>query len=253
VEGESVTIEWEVAGVEAVSVAPIGAGYPPVYRLVVSPQRNTTYILNASYQGQAVNPVELTVYVTPAPTPTVIAPTPTPTTPIATATEVVATPTPRPVVLPPTVTSTATPTPALSQGTFASLDVLNSDDLSFGSTTFQWDWSGSLLPNTGFEVRVWREGEPPAGVHNAVLDNQEGRIQKVGNNRYQLTVDISQAAGVRGRSGDYLWTVLLVQIAPDYAELGLQAEPARLRFALPGSGGDSGGDGSGSSGGGVIE
>jgi hypothetical protein len=82
----------------------------------------------------------------------------------------------------------------------------------------------------GFEVRVWREGEPPAGVHDAVLDNQNGNVRRIGENEYGLSVDIRKAAGVRNRSGEYLWTVLLVQISPVYADLKLQALPARLRF-----------------------
>ena len=97
-------------------------------------------------------------------------------------------------------------------------------------------------------MRVWREGEPPAGVHNAVLDNQNGTVQALGNNTYRLVADISEAAGVRNSRGDYNWTVVLVQIAPEYKDLGIQAEPGRLRFEPPGGGG--GGDGGGNGGGG---
>jgi hypothetical protein len=126
------------------------------------------------------------------------------------------------------------------------------DEPSYGPTDFEWEWSGTLLPQLGFEVRVWREGEPPAGAHDAVLDNQQGRIEQIGPNRYRLNLDIRQAAGVRERTGEYLWTVALVQISPGYADLAQQAEPARLRFEAGGgsSGGDSGGDQK-SSGGGV--
>jgi hypothetical protein len=126
-----------------------------------------------------------------------------------------------------------------------SLDVPTS-----GPTVFEWEWQGAVPSGYGFEVRVWREGESPAGVHDAVLDNTQGSIEKIGENRYRLQVDISQAAGVRKRSGEYLWTVALVQISPIYADFGLQAEPARLRYEA-GGGGDGGGgkDGSGGSGG----
>lgn len=99
----------------------------------------------------------------------------------------------------------------------------------------------------GFEVRVWREGQPPTGVHNAVLDNQNGNIKNVDRNRYRLRTDIREAAGVQGRGGIYLWTVALVQINPTYADVGQEAEPAHLRFEA-GSPGDDSGD---SSGGGV--
>jgi hypothetical protein len=52
-----------------------------------------------------------------------------------------------------------------------------------------------------------------------------------------LNVDIRDAAGVGGRSGEYWWTVALVQISPDYQDLGQQASPARLHFEA----GDEGG------------
>lgn len=70
-------------------------------------------------------------------------------------------------------------------------------------------------------------------------------------NRYRLNVDITQASGVRGRSGEYLWTVLLVQVSPKYVELGIQAEPERFRFEVPGAGG-GGSSGGSSSGGGIY-
>jgi hypothetical protein len=73
---------------------------------------------------------------------------------------------------------------------------------------------------------------------------------------YTLELNISGAAGVKGRSGEYLWNVLLVEIEPAYRELDIQATPERLCFAAPGSsssdgGNDNGGSGN-SSGGGPI-
>jgi esterase/lipase superfamily enzyme len=109
------------------------------------------------------------------------------------------------------------------------------DGIEFGLTEFTWQWNGPLPANQGFEVRVWREGETPQGVHNAVLDNKERRIKALGQNRYSLTVDIRRAPGVRG-PGNYLWTVLLVQIEPNYQELGIQAEPVALVKASTGFG-----------------
>jgi hypothetical protein len=85
-----------------------------------------------------------------------------------------------------------------------------------------------------------------------MLDNQNGNIQRVGENEYRLSVDIREAAGVRGRSGEYLWTVGLVQISPDYADLGQQALPAHLYLAAGDhAGGDSGGNEVGGSGVGI--
>lgn len=97
-------------------------------------------------------------------------------------------------------------------------------------------------------MRVWREGEPLAGVHNALEDNQNGRIMQIGENRYRLSANIKDAAGVRGRSGQYLWTVAVVQISPNYADLGQQAAPTPLRFEAGGSS-DGGSKHSGAGGG----
>ncbi|HXW00019.1 MAG TPA: hypothetical protein VEC93_16485, partial [Anaerolineae bacterium] len=90
--------------------------------------------------------------------------------------------------------------------------------------------TGPVPAGFGFEVRVWREGETPTGIHNAVLDNQNGTIKSNGANEYRLSIDIKGSAGVMSQSGDYLWTVALVQISPNYAASGQQAPPAHFRF-----------------------
>lgn len=123
------------------------------------------------------------------------------------------------------------------------------DEPSYGQTQFEWQWNGDLPPDTGFEVRVWREGEAPAGVHNAMQDNKAGRIERIGENTYRLIVDVTEAAGVQGRTGEYWWTVGLIQISPAYNYIGEESPPARFRFEAGGSGGGNGG---GSDGGGSI-
>jgi serine/threonine protein kinase len=251
--GESVTLEWDVAGVENVSVAPLGAGFPPAHSLEHTPLEDTTYILTAPNGSTQIEPVSVKVFVAPLPTDTPIPPTNTPT-PTTTPT-LLPTPTPGPSTATPTITPS--PTPALPEGTFTLLNPISVDPPTFGPATFEWEWTGSLPPDLGFEVSVWFEGEPQAGVHDAVNDNKNGQIEQIGENRYRLNVDISEAAGVRNRRGDYLWTVALVQIVPAYTPLGQQADPAILRFepASTGGGGDSGGgesSGGGSSGGGGI-
>ena len=107
-----------------------------------------------------------------------------------------------------------------------------------------------MPPDFGFEVRVWQEGSTPAGVHNSVLDNKNGAIKNIGDNRYRLSVDITDAPSVQGHSGIYLWTVALVRIDPTYEDLEQQAEAARFNYSAsrPGSGDDDGsGDGGGGS------
>jgi serine/threonine protein kinase len=196
---------------------------------------------------------------TPTPTPTNTAvptdtpapptPTNTPLSPTSTPTHTAAPPTPTPTNSPtteiilPAALPMATPTQAVPAGVITLLKPLSLNEPSYGPTDFEWEWAGDLPPGFGFEVRVWREGEPPAGAHNAVEDNQIGRIMRVGENRYRLSVDIKDAAGVRNRTGEYLWTVAVVQISPNYADLGQQARPAYLRFEAGGGGKNSDGGG----------
>lgn len=128
--------------------------------------------------------------------------------------------------------------PPVASGNLNLLAPLNAS--TSGPTDFEWLWNGPIPENHGFEVMVWRNGEPLAGAHDAVADNLAGRITFLGNNRYHLHLDISQVAGVQGRNGDYLWTVSLVQISPNYANIGIQAPPARLYFDARGDGSSSG-------------
>jgi hypothetical protein len=154
----------------------------------------------------------------------------------ATPTRLLATATSRPAALP-----TATRTPSPPAGGFVLLQPTLDGEPSYGPTEFEWQWNGPLGEDQGFEIRVWLDGEPPAGAHNAVDDNKGGKVVTLGNDTYRLTVDIRNAYGVKNRSGEYLWTVILVQISPEYQDLGVQATPGRLRFE--GSGGDSEGGG----------
>jgi hypothetical protein len=176
---------------------------------------------------------------TPTPPPDTPTPTPsaTPTRALPTSTPT-ATPTPEPPTPTPTATPaprapTNTPAPAIPAGILTLL-APRGDDTSGGPTTFEWTWSGALPPDHGFEVRVWREGGIPAGIHDAILDNREGRVQQTAANTYRLTVDITEAPGVQRVSGQYLWTVLLVRISPAYQDLGIQAEPAPFKFESSG-------------------
>jgi hypothetical protein len=150
------------------------------------------------------------------------------------------------------VRPSATPTeaPAAPAGEIKLVSPLTPGSPTFGPTQFQWQYGGALGENQGFEVRVWRDGEAPAGVHNSVLDNRQGKIQALENGTYQLTADITETPGVRKRGGEYNWTVILVELEP-YKELGVQAPAARLRFDVPGGGGGGGGgDGNGGGNGG---
>jgi hypothetical protein len=136
--------------------------------------------------------------------------------------------------------ATLAPTLSIPTGTFTLLNPVTFDNPSRGPTDFVWRWIGPVPAGFGFEVRVWRQGEAPAGVHDSVLDNQNGNIKRIGENEYSLRVDITNTPGVRGRSGEYWWTVVLVQISPGYADLKQQAWPARLYFSDVSSSNDAG-------------
>lgn len=196
----------------------------------------------------------LTPRLTPAPTLT-YTPVPTTTPTPASVILVTSTRTPLPATSTPTHTpvlavgsppATITPTATLA-GIITLLNPLSLEEPSYGPTNFEWQWTGEAIPpEFGFEVRVWREGEPPTGVHDAVQDNLQGRVERMGKNTYRLSVNIQDAFGVRRRTGKYLWTVALVRIRPAYADLERQAEPTYLRFEAGGDGkGDKKDSGSG--------
>jgi plastocyanin len=146
-----------------------------------------------------------------------------------------------------------TPTPAgctPPDGITPALIAMPPDKPSYGLTEFKWKWSGGELPaQCGFEVRVWRKGETPLGIHNAILD--KGNIEVMARNTYRLVADISEAPGVQGRAGEYQWTVLLVQVSPGYKELGIRAIPGTLYFEPTGGPADETQSTSSSSGGGT--
>jgi hypothetical protein len=138
---------------------------------------------------------------------------------------------------------TPTPTPfTVPAGQFKLLKPTEDEPTpatSTATTTFEWLWGGSLEANQGFEIRVWQDGKEQLGVHNAVLANtvdkdKQGGIEHLGSNTYRLVADIANAPGVLNTSGVYSWTVVLVQIDPEYNDLHIQADPGRLHFVPPG-------------------
>lgn len=147
-----------------------------------------------------------------------------------------------PVAGTPTGSPSSPPDPP--NGTFILLgpSPLDYDSPSYGPTDFEWIWDGPVPPDLGFEVRVWREGESPVGVHDAASDNRSGRVEKIDETRYRLSVNIQDILGPQGvyprPSGQYFWTVGLVRVLPDYADLGERywSQPTQFRFeAVTGS------------------
>lgn len=107
------------------------------------------------------------------------------------------------------------------------------DTTSDGAVTFSWQWSGTLPTGCGFEVRAWRDGETPKGVHDAIQDNLNGEIKRNSSSTYSLHVtNILATPSVQERPGEYFWTVVLVRIRPSYEETNLQASPKRFWLRL---------------------
>lgn len=95
--------------------------------------------------------------------------------------------------------------------------------------SFRWGFSGEMPAGCGFEVRMWREGQPPAGVHDAVRDNLDGVIKLERQNEYRLDIPfIHNLPSVDGQPSFYQWTVAIVQISPAYQDFGREAPPARI-------------------------
>ena len=129
---------------------------------------------------------------------------------------------------------TPTPTPTPTASVTRTITIVEPFKDTPGEATFKWIYQGPPPGgNQGFEVRVWHSppGQLPAaagGVHNAVEDNKNGVIKKIGENQYELTIDITGSAPVIEYGGGvYQWKVLLIQIDP-YKEL-FESEPS-MRF-----------------------
>jgi serine/threonine protein kinase len=105
--------------------------------------------------------------------------------------------------------------------------------ISVNELTFKWGFSGVLPSECGFEVRLWREGQLPLGVHDAVASKQNGSLRLVAPSTYQLSVLYSHSLpSVQGQSGDYYWSISIVEIAPVYRDLGQEQEVGRFRLEL---------------------
>ena len=88
---------------------------------------------------------------------------------------------------------------------------------------FVWSFDGKLAENQGFEVRVWKEGQPHYGATSPVLTTR-------------TSINLSGAYGVQqGGSGRYQWTVAVVQLDP-YLSLGPEAAAQEIEIQVVGGG-----------------
>ena len=98
-----------------------------------------------------------------------------------------------------------------------------------GNVTFAWGWNGPALgSNQGFEVRIWREGQPDHyGATGPVTTTS-------------VTFDVGGAFDVqRGGSGRYKWSVAVVQLN-SYKRIGPEAASRELDIQAGGGGGGGG-------------
>lgn len=137
-------------------------------------------------------------------------------------------PTPSPSAVPPPPSS---PPPQTPTGRIVLEAPTSAAEEFFADVEFKWHWEGDTLPpDYGFEVLIWREGEPMSGAHNPVTDNApSGNIQHSGN-QYSLTLNVTFAPGVRNREGVYLWTVRLIPLGAGTGQPLVEAEPGAFFF-----------------------
>lgn len=92
-----------------------------------------------------------------------------------------------------------------------------------GPTDFEWQWNGPALTNDqGFEVRVWKEGQPS---HYGAADIVAGDVRK-------LRIDLASSYGwQQGGNGLYFWTVAVVQRTP-YLQIRQEAPARRIDIAI---------------------
>lgn len=136
------------------------------------------------------------------------------------------TPTPRPTNTP--LRATPTRRPTASPATVDRAPVLTAPAnnlVTNGEVTFAWNWAGPpLAANQGFEIRVWRDGQPDHYGASAPVTTTSA------------TIGLTGSYGVQqGGNGRYFWTVAVVQLNP-YRRIGPEASARVLIVELPGGG-----------------
>lgn len=147
---------------------------------------------------------------------------------------------------------TLTPIPQVSAPML--LDPLDGANAIQGrGTTFKWRWNGELTEGWGFEVRIWKAGDPDHFGAFAAHEMMQ-YVARQPDDIYAVTLLVEGAYSVqRHGAGEYQWSVAVVRLDP-YLPIGAEASPYRLFYVVPGSpsngrGGDGNGGGSGGKGG----
>jgi len=87
-----------------------------------------------------------------------------------------------------------------------------------GLVTFYWSYPRALNDGEGFQVLIWKEGQPHNGAAGLTRETQQ-------------TIDLDAVLPDRGGGGDYLWTVVVRRDAAGEALLSPEANPWRLVYA----------------------
>jgi hypothetical protein len=173
--------------------------------------------------------IEAAVEATRAALPTDEPPTPVPTDiPVPTPTPVPPTDTPIPLTdtpIPPTdtpISLTDTPIPPTFTPIPPVATLLEPRDGAQslgGNVTFKWSYPRPLAAHEGFQVLIWKEGNPHWGVAELWGDTQQ-------------TINLDAVLPERGGSGEYFWTVVVRERA---TEALLSPEAPAWRFTYGGS------------------
>ena len=158
---------------------------------------------------------------TPAPTSTL---TPTPTATSTVPPSLTPNPTARVITKPSATPSRkASATPAMLAAPI--LKSPNDPATTSGMTTFVWEWTGpALTANQGFEIRVWKEGQP----------DHDGAAGIVSGTARQVEIDLTGSYGFQqGGNGRYFWTVAVAQREP-YRRIGSEASPRTIEISVTG-------------------
>jgi serine/threonine protein phosphatase PrpC len=197
------------------------AGTPTVVASAVVASSVPTDTVTAGVQPSATAVVVVTSTATVSPTVTVSVTLPTATlAPTATATitstGVTAVATKAPTA---TETSTVAPTPDYPAPILQEPKEQDAQSL-HGLVTFSWSYEGTLAQGQAFQVLIWRQG---SGARNGAAEFTT---------KTQQTIDLNQVDQVQqGGSGEYLWSVVLVQQREGESEQRLkEATPWRFTY-----------------------
>jgi protein phosphatase len=97
--------------------------------------------------------------------------------------------------------------------------------------TFIWEWPGQLTDELSFEIRVWLEGTNPQGVYDAKELKRNPTFVPLGEHQYAVTLQLTDSS-VAVSSSDYLWSVGVVQVDPEYKWLDIESEPRKIGIVV---------------------